>query len=215
LIYIFTRDRLKYLLAVWAALVLICILGSEMNEASGGKALLSLPQPNFYNEMLEILHAGKGTLPAFTLGGIILSILSARYTHLPAGKKVAAGATTASILLLAGITSHHFWIVSKLSETPTWLIYISALAVALYTLILILVEKGKAHWFNPIKPIGTATLTAYLIPYAVYSIRSLTGILLPDWFAHGAASLVNCLCFAFMISGLTKLLSLIPIKLKI
>jgi predicted acyltransferase len=215
LIYVFTRDRLKYLIPVWIALVLICIFGSEMNEVSGREALLPLPHPNFYSEMLGILHIGNGALPAFTLGGVILSILSARYIHLPARKKVMGGVAIAGVLLVAGILSHRFWIVSKLSETPTWLFYITTLTVVLYTIIHILVEKGKAHWFNIIKPIGTATLTAYIIPYVVYSLRSFTGILLPDWFMHGAFSIVNCLCFAFVITGLTKLLGYIHIKLKI
>jgi predicted acyltransferase len=208
LVYVFTRDRLRYLIPVWITLVLICIFGSKLNEASGGGALLPLPYPNFYNEMLDILHIGNGALPAFTLGGILFSILSARYLHLPARKKLMGALALAGVLLLAGIISHRFWIVSKLSQTPTWLFYITALAIALYAMIHVLVEKGKAHWFNLIKPAGTATLTAYLVPYVVY-------IQLPDGFTPGALSIIKCLCFAFLIIWLTKLLGHIHIKLKI
>jgi predicted acyltransferase len=215
LVYVFTRDRLRYLIPVWAALTLMCIFGSEMNEASGGAALLSLSRPNFYNEMLGVLHVGNGTLPAFTMGGIILSVLSTRYRRLPAAKKALGAASLAGVLLIAGIVSHRYWIVSKLSETPTWLFYVSALAVALYSTICVGVEKGKAHWFNLIKPAGTATLTAYLIPYAVYSLGSVAGIKLPGWFTHGGFSIVNCLGFAFAVVGLTWLLGRIPVKLKI
>lgn len=215
LVYVFTRDRLRYLIAVWAALTGMCILGSEMNEASGGAALLSLPRPNFYNEALGVLHVGNGALPAFTMGGLILSVLSVRYRRLPAVRKALGAASLAGVLLLAAIVSHRYWIVSKLSETPAWLFYISALAVALYSIIYMWVEKGKAHWFNLIKPAGTATLTAYLVPYAVYSLGSLSGIRLPEGVTHGAFSVVNCLGFAFAVVGLTWLLGRIPVKLKI
>ncbi|MDR1556829.1 MAG: DUF5009 domain-containing protein [Tannerellaceae bacterium] len=205
-IYVFTRDRLRYLIPIWVALVLVCILGSEMNEVSGGEALLSLPRPNFYNGMLDILHIGNGALPAFTLGGILFSILSTRYMHLPAGKKITGVVVAVGVLLIAGIISHRFWIVSKLSATPPWLFYITALAIALYALIYALAEKGKAHWFDLIKPAGTATLTTYLIPYVAY---------IPGGFAHGAFSIVKCLGFAFVVIGLTWLLGRVHIKLKI
>lgn len=78
LIYVFSRDRLKYLIPVWIAFVIICILGSRMNEVWGGAAILELPRPNFYNEMLSILHIGNGALPAFTMGGVIFSLLSTK-----------------------------------------------------------------------------------------------------------------------------------------
>ncbi|MDR1645553.1 MAG: DUF5009 domain-containing protein [Tannerellaceae bacterium] len=214
-IYFFTRDRLRYLIPAWLVLVLLSILGSTMNEASGGEALLSLPRPNFYNEILNLLHTGNGTLPAFTLGGMILTILSTRYQRLPAAKKALGAALLVALLLIAGIISHRFWIISKLSETPTWLFYITALAVTLYALLYTLTEKGKAHWFNLIKPAGTATLTTYIVPYAVYSLNSLAGIQSPGWFAHGFLSIVNCLCFSFLIIGITWLLGRLHIKLKI
>ena len=79
LIYVFTRDNLKYLVPIWIAFVIICILGSRMNEDFGGTAILSLPKPNFYNEMLGILHIGNGALPAFTMGGVIFSLVSTKY----------------------------------------------------------------------------------------------------------------------------------------
>jgi hypothetical protein len=218
LIYVFTRDRLRYLIPVWAALVLMCMSGSNMKEAWGGDALLSFPRPNFYNEILGILHTGNGALPAFTMGGIILSILCTRYAGLPARKKAAAAILGAGVFLIAGLISHRFWIVSKLSETPTWLFYITALAIALYALIYWLVETGKARrfvFFSLIRPAGTATLTAYIVPYAVYSVGGLAGIRLPGWFTHGFWSVINCLCFAFVIIGITWLLGRMHIKLKI
>ena len=78
-IYFFSRDRLKYLLPIWGVFILICLLGTPLRESFGGEAILTFPERNFYQGMLGILHIGNGALPAFTMGGIILSILSARY----------------------------------------------------------------------------------------------------------------------------------------
>jgi hypothetical protein len=214
-IYIFTRDRLKYLVPIWILFVLICMLGSRMNEARGGEALLALPRPNFYNEMLNILHIGNGALPAFTMGGIILSILSTRYAGLPARTKLIGVSAAVAALLVAGVISRHFWILSKLSATPTWIFYVTAIAVSAYAALYWAVKKGKASWFNLIKPAGTATLTTYTIPYVAYGLADVTGIVLPDWFTHGFLSIVNCLCFAFVIIGITALLGRIHLKLKI
>jgi predicted acyltransferase len=215
MIYVFTRDRLKYLIPIWIAFIIICMLGSRMNEAHGGEALLSLPRPNFYNELLGILHIGSGTLPAFTTGGIILSILSARYVQTGTKKKIIFVTATVLVLLLAGYISRQFWILSKLSATPTWIFYVTAIATVFYALFYGLSKNGENAWLNIIKPAGTATLTCYLIPYVAYGFADLTGIILPDWFTHGPMGIVNCLCFAFVIIGATWLLGRLHIKLKI
>jgi hypothetical protein len=214
-IYMFARDRLKYLIPAWAILVLMSLAGSEMNEAHGGVALFSPPHPNFYSDALGILHIGNGTLPAFTLGGVILSVLCTRYSGMGWKKKLSAAALMSGLFLVAGMVSHRFWIVSKLSETPTWLFYITSLAIALYAVIYVIVEKGKAGWFNIIKPAGTATLTTYIVPYAAYSIAGIIGIGMPGWFTHGALSIVNCICFSLAIIWITWLLGRARVKLKV
>ncbi len=215
MIYVFTRDRLKYLIPIWIVFVIICILGSRMNEAWGETSILSLPRPNFYNEMLGILHIGNGSLPAFTMGGIILSLISTKYINVANKKKVVFVIVAVGLLFIAGIVSRQFWILSKLSSTPTFIFYVTAIAVGTYAIIYWLAEKGKAGWFDIIKPAGTATLTTYLVPYVSYGLADITGIVLPDWFTHGFMGIINCLLFAFVIIGVTWLLGKIHIKLKI
>jgi hypothetical protein len=149
------------------------------------------------------------------MGGIILSLISTKYLQTAPRKKAVYVISAVAILFLAGIVSRQFWILSKLSATPTWIFIVTAIAVAIYALLSWLAEKGKASWLDIIKPAGTATLTCYLIPYFSYALADLTGIILPDWFTHGIMGIVNCLTFALVIIGVTYLLGRIHIKLKI
>ena len=214
-IYVYTRDRLKYLIPIWSVFVLICIVGSRMTEAWGGEAILNLPRPNFYNDFLGILHIGSGSSCAFTMGGIILSLLGVKYAHLVNRKKVIFAVVAVVAFFLASFLASKFWALSKGTATSAWIFYITATAIAVYSIIYWLVEKGKASWFNVIKPAGTATLTCYCMPYVAYGLAHITGIILPDWFTHGFMSIINCLCFAFAIIGVTWLLGKLHIKLKI
>lgn len=215
IIYVFTRDRLKYLIPCWIIFVLICILGSRMNEAHGGEALLALPRPNFYNEMLSILHIGNGALPAFTMGGIIFSLLTTRYMTLDGRRKLLYIIAAVLLFCIAGYVSRNYWILAKIGSTPPWVFYVTAIAIGTYAILTWLAQKGWAGWLNVIKPAGTATLTCYLMPYIAYALADLTGIVLPDWFTHGFMGIVNCFCFALLIIGVTWLLGKIGIKLKI
>jgi len=215
LIYVFTRDRLKYLVPIWIVFVIICILGSRMNEAWGETAILSLPRPNFYNDMLGILHLGNGAIPAFSMGGMILSLISTKYIKVPAQKRAVYVIAAITIFLLAGIISRQFWILAKLGATPTWVFIVTAISIGTYAILSWLAEKGKASWLNVIKPAGTATLTCYLIPYVWYGLADITEYVLPDYLTHGIIGIVKCLCFALIIIGITYLLGRIYIKLKI
>lgn len=211
-IYVFTRDRFKYLIPIWLVFVLICILKSKMHD---GTAILELPRGNFLDEFLGILHIGRGALPAFTMGGVLLSLVSTKYINADNGKKALYAVGAVALLLIAGFVSHKFWIVSKLQETPTWIFYCTAIAVGAYAIIYGLVEKGKASWFKVIETAGTATLTCYLIPYVTYSLSALIGIKLPVFLTTGIVGILNCVVFSFMIIGITWLLGKAHIKLKI
>lgn len=177
--------------------------------------LLNLSTGNILDEFLGILHVDNGCLPALTMGGIILSLISIKYKNVTSNKKALFVVTTVAGLLLAGVISHQFWIVSKIQATPPWLFYCSAISVALYALFFYLVEKGKAAWFNIIAPAGTATLTCYVIPYVAYSVSSLLGIKLPEFLTTGFVGILNCIVFSFMIIGITWVIGRWHIKLKV
>jgi hypothetical protein len=211
-VYLFTRSRFSYLMPVWIILVLICILTSG---TIAGEPLLNLPRENFLDEWLHLLHIDNGALAAFTMGGMLLSLVSVKYAARSNRIKIICMAGVICILLVAGILSHHSWIVSKLGATPPWVFFCTAIAVGGYGIIYGLVEAGKASWFTMIRPAGTATLTCYLLPYIMYSLTAIAGIGLPGWLTTGMAGVVNCIAYAFLITGLTWLLGKAHIKLKI
>ena len=210
--YVFTRDRLKYLVPAWIILILICILKSKTHQ---GMPLLDLPKGNFLDDITSLLHIGNGCLPAYTMGGIILSLLSAKFINANNKKKGLMAVIATLGLLLLGFISHQFWIISKIQATPTWLFYCTAIAVGAYSFLYWLTEKGWISWFRFISPAGTATLTCYLVPYLVYSIAYLIGFKLPDLLTTGIVGILNCIVFSFFVIGITYLLGRVHIKLKI
>ncbi len=214
-VYVFTRDRLKYLVPIWGVFVLICILGTRMNQEWGETAIWSLPRPNFYNDMLGVLNIGNGARNAFTMGGIILSLVSTKYVKVPLRLRAVYVVAAMAVFLLAGTIARQFWILAKIGATPTWLFYVTAISIGTYAILSWLSEKGKAAWFNVIKPAGTATLTCYLVPYVWYGVADITGYVLPDSLTHGLIGIVKCICFALVIIGITWLLGRMNIKLKI
>lgn len=215
LIYVFIRNRLKILVGIYMFFLFICLIVTPMNEVYGGETLLALPQPNFLQDLLEPLHIGNGALPALTMGGMILSLLSTRYAKTSNKIKLRFILIIAFGLFLAGYISREFWILSKLTATLPWVFYVSSIATLAYAFFYWLGEKGWTRWFSVIRPAGTATLTAYLIPYILYAVASLTNIRLPDFLTTGIVGILNCILFSLAVVWITGFMSKVHIKLKI
>jgi hypothetical protein len=158
---------------------------------------------------------GNGALPAFTMGGVIVSLISTRYKRLHITKRALFTLAAVAVFFLAGILARKFWILAKIGATPPWVFLVTAIAIATFALLSWLAEKGKAHLFNVIKPAGTATLTCYLVPYVWYGVADVSRYVLPDWIRLGYTGIIKCLVFAFLIIGITHVLGKLHIKLKI
>lgn len=215
MVYFFFRDRLKYLLPIGIAFALVCILGTPLREEFGGAPILDFPERNFYNGLLNVVHIGNGALQSFVMSGMIVSIISARCWDKPDAWKLTRALSTSALLVVLGFAAHHFWIVSKISATFPWVCWVIAIDITLYTSLDCLVKHQVTGWFRWIRPAGTATLTTYLVPYVFYGFSDLTGVTLPDWTTHGLIGIANCLCFAFVVIGVTWIMERLHIKLKI
>lgn len=156
------------------------------------ETILNMPDGNFLDQLLGLLHIGNEALLTFTMEGFILSLISTKYINLENRKKLTCIIILVASLLLTGFITYTLWIVSKIQATPPWIFYCCGITTAVYGLIYWLVEKGKGNWFNIIKMAGTATLTYYLVPYVVYSLSSLLNFQLPEWMTASIGGILNC-----------------------
>jgi predicted acyltransferase len=106
--------------------------------------------------------------------------------------------------------------ISKIRATPSWVMICTGISILFFTALIWLVDrKHKQNWFALIKPAGTSTLTAYLLPYIIYPLYVLIGISFPALLLNGVVGLLKSLVFALLIILLTGLLEKWRIRLKI
>lgn len=215
LIYILNREKKINILFIFIILFFLNMFLTPLNLNFGGNPILQHPVDNFLDGFLNTIQVGDGALLACTLGGVLFSLLLSNYDSLIGKKGRIQLFLLACLILLIGFIAHHFWIVSKLLATPTWLLYIFGIAIGLYLTLDWLIEHNYTKWFNYIKPAGTATLTVYIIPYVYYGFADITGVVLPNLVTNGYVGLLNCIIFAFVVIGTTAILGRLNIKLKI
>ena len=214
-VYYFCRDNLRKIIPVWVAVLAVCVLTQRMRPEMGDVAILNFPRPNFLEGMLRVLHIGNGGAVFLALSGLLVSVVTEKIAHLPQGKRSLIGLGTALAAFLLGVFTRRFWIAAKLGLTLPCCLFVSAIAIAVYTLLRFLNSKGLSGWFAVIRPAGTATLTTYMIPYVFYGFADITGIVLPDWLTHRPLALVNCFCFALICIAIVGLLQKLHLKLKV
>ncbi len=205
LITAFSGKRYELIVAAW---ILFCVLSmvSSANMISEDSILQWLPNPII-----------GGTLPAFTLGGVLTTLVFQHFRKQNALKPMMLLLLVLSAgLIVLGLYTRTFWGISKLGATPAWLFICSALTILAFMVIYILADwKGKAHWFRFIKPAGTDTLLCYLIPYFAYAGVTLLGIHWPDMMLTGGVGLVKSFVFALLCVWVTGFLSRKGIRLKL
>jgi len=205
LIYLYLKNWPKLLLVLWMLFIVFNIVAT-----SGWlqKVLPGSPKNWFI---------GNGAFHSFAFAGIIASLLLEKYFNANNVKKLGLILIIMSfVMLVSGLMSNRFWIISKLGETPPWIFFCCAIAFALFGFLHWLIDvKNKFQWFDIIKPAGTSTLTCYLIPYFYYSVMDLYGTELPAWCKNGGIGIVKSIIYSFIIIGLTYLLGKMRIRLKI
>ncbi len=205
IIYLFTYQK-TYLL-------LIAFLFFNLLAIAGHAGLLQKIWTSGSSDWI----LANGALFAFAFAGILASVLLAEFSKVSnpyqlIGRYVLIGI----VLIVFGFIARHFFIISKIQSTPTWVLLCSGIAFLCFALVYYLVDvKGKKAWFDGIKTAGTSTLTCYLIPYWYYSIANLLGITLPNFLTNGILGLIKSFIFAFLIIGITASLGKLNVKLKI
>jgi predicted acyltransferase len=160
---------------------------------------------------------GDGSLPSLTMAGIIAAVLYAELAEKGKYKVCFIVLLLLGVVMLAGgFAIRPLAGISKIRATPSWVMICTGISLLLFTALIWLVDrKNKKQWFAIIKPAGTSTLTAYLLPYIYYPLYHLAGISLPAFLVTGGVGLIKSIVFALLIILLTGMLEKWRIRLKI
>lgn len=205
LIFLYSKGRLPVLIGAFLFFTLFNIAAK-----AGWLHVLQPVKP-------YIWITGDGSLPSLTMAGIIIAKLYAELAEKAKYKTcfiilLLLGA----IMLAGGFAIRPLAGISKIRATPSWVMICTGISILLFTALIWLVDrKNKKHWFAIIKPAGTSTLTAYLLPYIYYPLYHMAGISLPVILLTGVTGIIKSLLFALLIILLTGLLEKWRIRLKI
>ena len=202
--YLLCRERPWPLALVWIGLCLVNLSVTPMRDESvriGG---------NFFADAAAALQLGNGHGAIMALGGVLTVLAERRLRTAKAGIGLAA----AAVLAVLGTAAHQGWIVSKNLGSLPWCLYVSAISVALYTLLRVLEKHGKTGWFKPFSPAGTATLTVYMIPYLFVAGWVFLNPSIPEWLS-GWAGVGKCAAYTAVCLAIAWGLTKLGIKLKI
>lgn len=210
LAYLLCRDGRQWVLAaLWGGLCLVNLTVAPMRN---GETLLG--GYTFLSDFTDALHLGNGSIGIMALGGVLTSLAERRLAGRSTLRKVSVGVVAAAVLSLLAASAHRGWIISKNLSTLPWCLYVSAVAVTLYTLLRVLEKHGLTSWSKPLAPAGTATLTVYMLPYlytALWYFFDMSGpAWLCGWVGVAKSALLSATCVF-----LTWCLGKAGIKLKI
>jgi len=205
IIYLFSKGRF------WIILLAFLLF----NLISVAHQLDWMPSIGFGRKILNPLL--EGTLAGFTASGMLATVI---FLKLQERSKTnwfyLAMLLLAVVTLVYGFLVRPEWGISKLRSTPSWLGICSGIGFALFGFFYWLADqKGKKSWYKIIKPAGTATLTCYLLPYFIYPLREIFGLVLPETLRTGTVGIIKSLLFALGVVLLTGLLVKLKIKLKL
>jgi heparan-alpha-glucosaminide N-acetyltransferase len=161
---------------------------------------------------------GDASMPALTMAGVVLSVLYRKLA--PANAKMfwISAIGIGLLMLIGGFALRPLGGISKIRATPSWVMICTSIGTFCFLLFIFLVDiKQKQSWFALIKPAGTSTLTAYLLPYIHYAIYNIfgKGIALPVALRTGAVGIIKCLLYSLIIILITGMLERRRIRLKI
>jgi heparan-alpha-glucosaminide N-acetyltransferase len=202
---VLSGTRFYVLLAAWVFFSALSMVYSAGLVPKGG--LLSIiPNPII-----------SGTLVAFTLGGVLTTLVFQYFRKQDRHWQMMAALLVLSLgLVVLGLYTRPYWGINKLRATPAWLFFCSSYTILAFIGIYWLADlKGKARWFNFIKPAGTDTLLCYLMPHFAYAIIVLSGFVWPAFMVTGPVGLLKSLLFALLCVWAAGWLSRNGVRLKL
>ena len=207
--WMLTRKKPWIVPLLWLAVVRLNMLTTGLRDGSrlidGG---------NFISDFARAIHLGNGSSELMVLGGMLTTLADRKLSGKGVKSRIGTGLAAAVILAILGWGAHQFWITSKIVGTLPWCLYVSAISVALYTLLRYLEKRDWTGWFKPLHPAGTATLTVYMMPYLYYALWVALSPSVPAWLG-GGVGILKCALFSMLCIATAWLLGKAGLKLKI
>lgn len=160
---------------------------------------------------------GNGAFHLFSMAGVLATIVFDRYKAFENRKKLSSIFVAGAIVMLAfGLFLRQYFIISKIQATPTWVMLCIGISLLMFLAIYWISDIFKlTKWYRIIEPAGSSTLTCYLLPYICYSVFDMVSPKLPQALTTGMLGLAKSVAFAFLVIGLTSLITRIGIKIKV
>ena len=160
---------------------------------------------------------GSGGLQAIAFGGIIVSLLLMKLKpekNIIGFYSVLLG--LGSISFGMGIFLRNYYIISKIQNTPSWILVSLSTAIISFGLIHWITDfKKYLFWYRFISIAGTSTLTCYLIPYFYYNITALSSLTIPTVFTTGIIGLFKSALYSLMMILIAWIFTRMKLQIKI
>ncbi len=204
-VYLLLRDKL------WAAfLAIVFFLFLNVASLSGW-----IPQMFSFQEFFDVvLH---GNVPMIVLSGMAATLIVKKYAV--DWKKLAINlAMYGLISLIAGLTFHQWFIVSKIQATPSWGLLCNGISILLFVLVYYFIDvRGNSRYSRLFELAGQNSLTTYLAPDLIYFL--VWGFGIPLFFYkqvdHMWLAVLGSLLWAYAMLWFGILLNRFGIKLKL
>jgi len=204
LVYLYSKGNIYILAVSWLVMNVLAVLKFTDMAIEGGEFM-----SNF-----SALYSG--TVPAFTAAGVLATMIFKELSKKKANTAYMLIIALGMINMAYGLGTRPIWGISKIQGTPSWLALCTGIGFLLFAVLYYIADvRGKVNWAKIIAPAGTATLTCYMVPYYVYSIRGLTGIRFPDFMNASILGLVISMIFAFAVVIFTGKMEKMGYKLKL
>ncbi len=209
LIFFFSKNRLSIIVSA-----LIFFLLFDISVRAGWLDFMKPARPFLW------WIGGNGAMPALVMAGVVISFLYKKFAEENKSAQCWITFSAIAIFMLAGgfLLRPYLGGISKIRATPSWVMICTAISIFCFMIFIYLIDiKKKQNWFMIIKPAGTSTLTAYLLPYIHYALYNIFCPLsaLPLVLRTGAVGITKSLLYSLVIILITGLLEKKRIRLKI
>lgn len=204
LLYLFTNGKLPTQI-----IILILFLAYNIVRTAG--------MLDFLSPVLKYCwFIGNGSEVSLIMSGVIISLVYKNNINNQNKNFFSVVFVIALLMLGFGFITRPIAGISKIHATPAWTAICAGISIIVFAFLIFIADvKGKAKWFNIIKPAGTSTLTCYLVPYFLYSFMMLFHFKYPLFLSEGIGGLLRSFVISFIVIFITRFLEKRNLRLKI